>query len=311
MGSPTTVIARWPVANAQSAIPILARVIRDNLGGVGTGRRAIQIRPFRLPGSQSGSGKGSGSTRTDKIMGDKKAPDDGRNLYVVRCVTNSNAEEQVMVFVEDPVAPLRKLDDGDATPTLRLDSMMDVVESAPPPSDEPKPSHTRWTYCQLGGSPRPTAGPSHATPFDAFLQRVLLGPGTSSAGSSSNVGSWIPRSTAISVEGFVFASGGTAGSMGDWEINVGSISVKGGAAGGNSRGVLVEVSPFVREEYVRDSHRFSLVQRRLRSWQFRTSPMAPPTSRTSSPPSSRLQRLLPAKSNGSLCPTRTFTKHDS
>lgn len=156
-----------------------------------------------------------------------------------------------MVFVEDPVAPLRKLDDGDATPTLRLDSMMDVVESAPPPSDEPKPSHTRWTYCQLGGSPRPTAGPSHATPFDAFLQRVLLGPGTSSAGSSSNVGSWIPRSTAISVEGFVFASGGTAGSMGDWEINVGSISVKGGAAGGNSRGVLVEAT-FLAVPYLPD-----------------------------------------------------------
>lgn len=145
-----------------------------------------------------------------------KRQDDGRNMYVVRLLSHSNAE-QVLVFVEDPSAPLKTAFEVTAPP------------SKPPP-------HTRWTFCALGGA---QATPVPSTPFDAFLQRVLIG--SSSTTNTPSVGAWVPRSTAISIDGFVFATGGVGGTFGDWEVRVGSVAVKGGAAGANSRGVLVEV----------------------------------------------------------------------
>lgn len=229
-GTPTTIIARWSVANSQSAVPIIARTISNNLGGHGTGRRSIQIRPFRLPGSTSGTtGKGSGGAmRMDNRDLAGKRQDEGRHMYVVRLLSHSNAE-QVLVFVEDPSAPLKT-----ASPGLELS----LPAGAPPAK---APPHTRWTFCALGGA---LGIPVASTPFDAFLQRVLIG--NSSTNNTPSVGAWIPRSTAISIDGFVFATGGVGGTFGDWEVRVGSVAVKGGAAGANSRGVLVEVSTMCR-----------------------------------------------------------------
>lgn len=228
--APSTILARWKVGNSQSSVPIIARTITTQLGGHATGRRVVQVRPFRLPGSQSGTGKTTGATRTDRDLNEKKK-DDGRNLFVVRIVTHGNAE-QVKVFVEDPVAPKREQEAPGMGLGMAEGSMMDFEPASLPPT----PPHTRWTYCALaGGAP----GGPQSTPFDAFLQRVLLGGGPSA--NSPNVGAWIARSTAITVDGFVFACGGVGGTLGDWEIKVGAVAVKGGAAAGTSRGVLVEV----------------------------------------------------------------------
>jgi hypothetical protein len=155
-------------------------------------------------------------------------------MFVARSLSSS---EQMMVFVEDPAAPLRR----DQPTTTRKGKGENNGEAT---TEE---GHTRWTYCSLGVA---TPAAPLATPFDAFLQRVLLGGGQ--AANSTNAGAWIPRSTAVSLEGFIFSMGG-AGGVGDWEVKVGSVMVKGGAAGGTSRGVLVEVSSlFVVAERERD-----------------------------------------------------------
>lgn len=236
---PNTILARWPGANQSSAVPIIARTITNNLGGIGAGRRAVQIRPFRLQGPSA------------KLYAGPGEKDDGRNMFVLRSLSTS---ELMTVFVEDPSAPTRlerkqqaaaasggkgkekedkmMVEDGDATAPLRATDNDDEDD------DDDEPGHTRWTYCSLGVA---NAVTPLVTPFDAFLQRVLLGSGGQAANSSNPSTSWIPRSTAVSLEGFVFHLGG-AGGVGDWEIKVGSVMVKGGASGGTSRGVLVEVS---------------------------------------------------------------------
>lgn len=211
--APTTLIARWGSANAQSTIPLLARTITA-LGGSSSARQVVQIRPFRLPGSQSGTGKASGAIRQDKEVGSESKGDDGRNMYVVR----SLGAVQTLVFIEDLTAPLRK----EAGEDSLVDDSGEAVRSGG--------KHTQWTLCALGGAV------ATVSPFDAFLQRVLLG-----GGNAPNSGSWLSRSTAVSIDGFVFNLGGTGGNSGDWEIRIGSISVKGGASGGNTRGVVVEV----------------------------------------------------------------------
>lgn len=213
VSSPATVLARWPSANAQTAIALLMR----RMNGVSTGRRAVQIRPFRLPSRPGASGAG----------GDKQGKDTGRNLFVVRAISGT---EHMNVFVEDPSAPLRTT----------------VTDAVPPPGesgavekkdDPPKPPHSRWSCCTLGSA----AGSSPvATPFDAFLQRVLLGGPTAT---STNINSWIPRSTAITIEGWVVQSGGGANQAADWEVRIGTINIKGGAAGGTNKGVIIEVHP--------------------------------------------------------------------
>lgn len=131
-------------------------------------------------------------------------------MFVLRSLSST---EQMMVFVEDLAAPSRAVK---------------RKESKGTENDE---GHSRWTFCTLGVA---TLASPLATPFDAFLQRVLLG-GNQQAINAGNPGQWIPRSTAVSLEGFTFNVGG------DWEVRVGSVMVKGGSAGGSSRGVLIEV----------------------------------------------------------------------
>ena len=294
--APSTILARWKVGNSQSSVPIIARTITTQLGGHATGRRVVQVRPLRLPGSQAGTGKKSGATRTDRdlSLGEKKK-DDGRNLFVVRIVTHGNAE-QVKVFVEDPVAPKREQEVPGTTGLELADgSTMESEPTSPPPT----PPHTRWTYCALaGGAP----GGPQSTPFDAFLQRVLLGGGPSA--NSLNVGAWIARSTAITIDGFVFACGGAGGTLGDWEVKVGAVAVKGGAAGGASRGVLVEVGLCSWLGEVK----LTLIDRRRHTSPFPISQRDRPTSRTLSRHSFRRKPSQLAKSNGLLFPTRTFTR---
>lgn len=198
--APATLLARWtsvPIQNPQSSMALIIR----KLQAPSTARRAVQIRPFRLPGS----------AKNGRAAQDKK--DEGRNLFVVRVLAMTS--EQMMVFVEDPSAVLRSEKDKAVE-----NGTNSTVISAP---------HTRWTYCTVGGA---TQASPLATPFDAFLQRVLLGAGPSPA--LSNGGAWIPRSTAISIEGFIVTSG-------DWEVKVGTVMVKGGAATGAAKGLLVEV----------------------------------------------------------------------
>lgn len=221
LSSPATAIARWPTANAQTAMQLIVR----RLGGVTTQRRAVQLRPFRLPAT-AGPTTGAGVSGA----GGKKKDAGGRNLIVVRALM---AQEHMTVFVEDPSAPLRRDGKRRETVTEGMEVEGDVgAEGKPPP-------HTRWSCCTVGGA---TQASPLATPFDAFLQRVLLGGGP--ANNSGSVGAWIPRSTAIAVEGFVVSCGGPGGAMGDWEVRVAQVSIKGGAAGGAVKGVLVEVSLF-------------------------------------------------------------------
>ncbi|ORY39258.1 hypothetical protein BCR35DRAFT_336546 [Leucosporidium creatinivorum] len=142
-----------------------------------------------------------------------------------------------MVFVEDTSAPSRavKLQEAKGKGKQKEEDTTEME------------GHSRWTFCTLGVA---TLAAPLATPFDAFLQRVLLG-GNQQAINANNPGQWIPRSTAISLEGFIFHIGG------DWEVKLGSVMVKGGSAGGSSKGVLIEAtylpvphlppsSPFIR-----------------------------------------------------------------
>lgn len=139
-------------------------------------------------------------------------------MYVLRSLSSS---EQMMVFVEDLGAPSRAVKVQEAkNKGKEKEQEFDEIEG-----------HSRWTFCTLGVA---TLAAPLATPFDAFLQRVLLG-GNQQAINANNPGQWIPRSTAISLEGFIFHIGG------DWEVKLGSVMVKGGSAGGSSKGVLIEV----------------------------------------------------------------------
>ncbi|KAL8283233.1 hypothetical protein RQP46_006011 [Phenoliferia psychrophenolica] len=230
--SPATVLARWPSANAQTAIALIVR----RLGGSGSsgttnGRRAVQIRPFRFPGKQ-----GLGASASEKRK------DTGRNLFVVR---ELSAAEHMTVFVEDPTAPLRSTVAAAAAAFTAAKGKAKLEDGAEGGGDEiqveevepQKPPHMRWSCCTLGGF---TQWSPLATPFDAFLQRVLLGGGP--AANSSSVGSWIPRSTAISIEGWVITSGSQGGPISDWEVRVGQVNIKGGAAGGTTKGVLIEAT---------------------------------------------------------------------
>ncbi|KAI5480865.1 putative pyruvate dehydrogenase kinase [Pseudohyphozyma bogoriensis] len=225
--SASTILARWSGVNSQTASTLLLR----RLNSVNTSRRAVQLRPFRLPAS-------GGPTKDAK-------KDDGRNLFVVRILAQT---ETMLVFVEDPSAPLRKeVGQSEGEASMDVDKPDEVAVKE-------KPGHTRWTSCTLGGA---TQSSPLATPFDAFLQRVLLGGGPSA--NMSPAGAWIPRSAAISIEGFiVLCSSGAAGSQPDWEVKVGTVMIKGGAANGTTKGILVEATylpvPFLPPEstFVKD-----------------------------------------------------------
>ena len=55
-GQSATVIARWPLANPQSAIPLLGRALTVSRPGTSLGRRAVQIKPYRMPASHEKQG---------------------------------------------------------------------------------------------------------------------------------------------------------------------------------------------------------------------------------------------------------------
>lgn len=166
---------------------------------------------------------------------------------------NDDKDEHMIVFVEDPTAPSR------------------LQRRHTQASSHSNNSHTTWTCCAVGtqqptaigstpparSNPTPGGGQNpppppptqFITPFDAFLQRVLLTPqgqsGQAGSSTASVEGQWTPRTTAVSLEGFVFHVGAdrAAGSgVGDWQVKVASVVVKGGAASGTMRGVIVEVS---------------------------------------------------------------------
>ncbi|GAA5885359.1 hypothetical protein JCM3774_004561 [Rhodotorula dairenensis] len=274
-GQSATVIARWPSANPQSAIPLLGRALTVSRPGTSLGRRAVQIKPYRMPGTASGTAL---------------HPKKGRNMYVVR--EHDGAIDSVAVLVEDPNAPLATptaaKGKGNATTHAQDDDDDDVLFVDPDEKQleaRPGPSHSRWTYCSLA---QPLDAPvgdsaSAASLFDTFIQRALFAPPqpgagsnpnqtTSSAASSRGAGGgrgdggggggnnhspgpyWQPRAQVISIEGFVFSlASGTAGAGGtvattatgvspDWIIKVGSVGLKGGSASGLAKGCIVEAT---------------------------------------------------------------------
>ncbi|GAA5977552.1 hypothetical protein JCM21900_001798, partial [Sporobolomyces salmonicolor] len=222
--SPNTLIARWPTVNPQSALPLLARTITANLQGTSLGRRALHIRPLRLPPS-------------------KGAPQEqGRNLYVLRSLEGT--QEQLAVVVEDPAAPLRseRADDDDDDDIL-------FTDEDGPFQDDPQP-HTRWTYSAIAVPPSSSASAPQnpSAHFDSFIQRVLVGAAPPS--STNPLGSgppsqpfWHSRPTAIFVECGAFAVSTnpvTSPGSQDWLVKVGSVTVKGGTSSGTTRGCIIE-----------------------------------------------------------------------
>lgn len=176
-------------------------------------------------------------------------------MYVVRALSTA---EQLVVFVEDPVKEGRSGEvggkgKGKATEDDEEMQIIDHSVAQPPtaadaagsaptssssstlPTPTP-PTHSRWSHLTLGS----TSSGSAVAPFDAFLQRVLLG--GSAAANNPTAGAWVPRATAVSLEGWVFSVGGAPGTVGDWEIRVDAVNLKGGASSGASRGLVVEVS---------------------------------------------------------------------
>ncbi|GAA5981305.1 hypothetical protein JCM10908_004060 [Rhodotorula pacifica] len=263
-GQPATVIARWPSANPQSAIPLLGRALTVSRPGTSLGRRAIQIKPFRMPGT---------------------ANTQGRNMYVVR--EHDGANDKVAVFVEDPNAPLasersQSKDKGKGKAKAQEDDdddddddddvlFVDPDEKKQDLTADQGPQHSRWTYCSIAQPLNAPGGDtaSAASLFETFIQRALFPPPTpgggaggaqsgnsanSREGSNANAQYWQPRAQVISIEGFVFAlssgaGGGSAGGGGnqagvspDWIIKVGSVGLKGGSASGLTKGCVIEAT---------------------------------------------------------------------
>lgn len=256
-GQSATVIARWPLANPQSAIPLLGRALTVSRPGTSLGRRAVQIKPYRMPASH-----------------DKQ----GRNMYVVR--EHDGAHDNLAVLVEDPNAPLfAQLRDhanggkGKGKATQDSDDDDDILFVDPGEDKKHTPDqHSRWTYCSIA---QPLDAPggdsaSAASLFDSFIQRALFPPpqpGGAAAGGGANTSAssaansrrdangnanaqyWQPRAQVVSIEGFVFAltstggsGGNTAGVSPDWIVKVGSVGLKGGSASGMAKGCIIEAS---------------------------------------------------------------------
>lgn len=214
--SPRTVICRWNSGTAQTGLPAIARALTGNLSAAGAGRRALQIRPFKLPPApQAEAGA--------------QVEQQGRNLFVVRSLSLT---EQQIIFVHDPAAPLRNDKGKQKQEDPQLDQPIQVDE---PESSAPR-THSRWSYISLGA----TNPALTAAPFDAFLQRVLLG--GAAAANNPTAGSWVPRATAVSIDSYVFLIGAQPGGVGDWEIRVGPVQLKGGSSSGATRGLVIEVS---------------------------------------------------------------------
>jgi hypothetical protein len=259
-GQPATVIARWPLANPQSAIPLLGRALTVSRPGTSLGRRAVQIKPYRMPASSH----------------DKQ----GRNMYVVR--EHDGANDKVAVLVEDPNAPpLVAIAKGKGKGKARThDSLQDdddILFVDPEEDKKHSPDqHSRWTYCSIAQPLDAPAGDSAsaAALLDSFIQRALFPPPQPGGGTAPGAGNqsassaaansrrdggangataqyWQPRAQVVSIEGFVFAltggggsggGGNTAGVSPDWIVKVGSVGLKGGSASGMAKGCIIEAS---------------------------------------------------------------------
>ncbi|SCV68437.1 BQ2448_558 [Microbotryum intermedium] len=209
--TPTTLIARWPTANAQSTVPLLARTITANLSGIATGRRALQIRPFRMAAplssaASSATGKGSGAAAKGTTgAGATASAESSRNMWVLR--TLGTADDKVFVWVHDPTQATRRSmtsrsrlldqgsgagdDGGDTTMANAIGTEATQDDDDDDDNDdldrETTPRHTRWTFNSLGVAHNTGSSPQtllHVSPFDAFLHRVLLS-SSSTSGSSS------------------------------------------------------------------------------------------------------------------------------
>ena len=229
--SPSTLLARWPSANPSTAIPVLGRALTNSRPGLSTGRRAVQIRPFRLPASDA-NGR------------------EGRGMYVVRHLDGTS--DSVDVFVEDPGAPgarARAEGKGKGRADEGEDEVMDGEDGGV--------GHTRWTHCAVGLPPGTAPSSSSSAPggpsstgagalFDTFIQRALFAPPAPGGqpAPARDPAAWQPRAQAVSLEGYTFvvgAGGGTPGAGVDWEVKVSSVGLKGGSASGTTRGCFIEV----------------------------------------------------------------------
>ncbi|GAA6006695.1 hypothetical protein JCM10207_005024 [Rhodosporidiobolus poonsookiae] len=216
--APPTLLARWPSSNPQSAIPLLARSLSVSRGATQQGRRAVQIRTLRLPAHE-------------------QQGQQGRNLFMVR--TLDGATERVDVLVQDPAAPPRSSfstkGKGKATQQDDDDDLM-IMNDAQEQKQESSDGHSRWTFASIGALPSLPSATNNGHLFDTFIQRALfLPPPPGAPPGQLGGGFWQPRAAAVSIEGFVF-------SVGDWEVKIGSVLIKGGTASGTTKGCLVEAT---------------------------------------------------------------------
>ncbi|BGP12515.1 hypothetical protein JCM10213_007641 [Rhodosporidiobolus nylandii] len=223
-GSPATLIARWPSANPQSAIPLLGRALTANPSrpGISSGRRAVQIRCLRLPASEQ-NGK------------------EGRNLYIIRAL--DGASEKVSIVVEDPAREGTARDRKGKGKAAQQDGEDELMIVEPEGAAGTDYAHGRWTFSSVALPPGAAASPGPASVFDTFIQRTLFSappPGAPSGQVGS--GFWQPRAAALAIEGFNFSVGGVAAAPGDWDVKIGSVLVKGGTASGTTKGVVIEVT---------------------------------------------------------------------
>ncbi|GAA5922329.1 uncharacterized protein JCM15063_003268 [Sporobolomyces koalae] len=205
--SPTTLIARWNTPNPQGTVPVLARSLSTNLGANSSGRWIVNIRTLRLPAPAHGA-----NTKP------KQPVVEGRNLYMVRKFELER--ESTALVVQDPNQPLR--------------------------SDSESRSHSHWTYAEVA----PPSPSSSSAAIDSFIGRVLVAPAASTASasasspsSSSATPAWQARPTALSIEGATFSISSNPISHPtntDWIVKLAVVNLKGGTAGGTTRGCLIQ-----------------------------------------------------------------------
>ncbi|GAA5969097.1 hypothetical protein JCM11641_007466 [Rhodosporidiobolus odoratus] len=228
-GSPTTIIARWLPANPQTALNLFCRSLTSSTSRPATsrGRYAIQVRTLRLPASeQNGT--------------------EGRNMYIVRNMTEDG--ENVSVLVEDPAAAprVRRLDKGKGKAKMEEGDELMALEALASGHEEDEYAHGRWTFSTIAlppGTCSSSTTPGASAIFDTFIQRTLFTPPPPDAPpGQSGGGFWQPRAASVSIEGHAFSVGVATGVAGDWTIKVGNVLVKGGTASGTVRGCVVEMT---------------------------------------------------------------------
>ncbi|GAA5822805.1 hypothetical protein JCM10212_001750, partial [Sporobolomyces blumeae] len=266
---PSTVIARWATPNPHASLPVLARSLSTNRSATSSGRYLVHLRTLRLSAPPPPLPP---ATTNSKLRTVERG--EGRTMYILR--TLDGATEGTAIVVHDPSAPLRLLDNKGKRRALDLDDNDDNVDLAGSSSKVTRVGHCRWTYTDVA-SPHFSTTASSSSSIDSFIGRVLVAPPSSNApGSVSSSSSsattttgggqaypslWQARPTALSLEGgsFVISSDPVgAPNNADWLVKVAVVNVKGGTAGGTTRGCIVQAtylpmpylpasSPLVRE----------------------------------------------------------------